>query len=87
MSMPMDEVVKEFKPSTHKDVPKHEVVPKEEVEKILKRYNTTYEQLPYILTTDPVVVELQAKPGDLIRIARESRTAGSSVYFRLVIEG
>ena len=83
----MTEVVKEFKPSAHRDVPKHEIVPKDEVEGVLKKYNATYEQLPYILTTDPVVLELQAKPGDLIRISRESKTAGSSVYFRLVVEG
>jgi len=83
----MAEVVKEFRPSAHRDVPKHEIVPKEEVEGVLKKYNATFEQLPYILTTDPVVLELQAKPGDLIRIGRESKTAGSSVYYRLVVEG
>jgi len=81
------EIVKEFKPSAHRDVPKHEIVPKEEVEGILKKNNATFEQLPYILTTDPVVLELQGKPGDLIKITRESRTAGSSVYYRLVVEG
>ena len=83
----MAEVVKEFKPSAHRDVPKHEIVPKEEVDGVLKGYNATFEQLPYILTTDPVVLELLAKPGDLIRISRESKTAGSSVYYRLVVEG
>jgi DNA-directed RNA polymerase subunit H len=83
----LSEVVKEVKPLAHRDVPKHEIVPKDEVEGILKRYNATYEQMPYILTTDPVIVELQAKPGDLIKITRESRTAGTSVYYRLVVEG
>ena len=83
----MAEIVKEFKPSAHRDVPKHEIVPKEEVDSILKSYNATYEQFPFILTTDPVVLELQAKPGDLIKITRDSKTAGSSVYFRLVVEG
>jgi DNA-directed RNA polymerase subunit H len=81
------EVVKEVKPSAHRDVPKHEIVPKDEVEGILKRYNATFEQFPYILTTDPVVLELQGKPGDLIKIGRDSKTAGSSVYYRLVVEG
>jgi DNA-directed RNA polymerase subunit H len=85
--MSLAEVVKEFKPSTHKDVPRHEIVPKDEVEGILKKHNATYEQLPYVLMTDPVVLELQGKPGDLIRITRESKTAGSSVYYRLIVEG
>lgn len=83
----MSEEPREFRPSAHRDVPPHEVVPKEMVESILKKYNATFEQLPYILSTDPVVLELQAKPGDLIKITRNSRTAGTSVYYRLVVEG
>ncbi|MEM0116850.1 MAG: DNA-directed RNA polymerase subunit H [Conexivisphaerales archaeon] len=78
---------KEFKVSKHIFVPKHEIVPKEEVPKILAKYNATPEQLPYILTTDPNVVELGAKPGDVIKITRKSETAGETEYYRLVVEG
>jgi len=78
---------KEFKASKHVFVPKHEIVPKEEIPEILARYHATLEQLPYILTTDPNVVELGAKPGDVIKITRKSETAGVTEYYRLVVEG
>ncbi|MEM0074816.1 MAG: DNA-directed RNA polymerase subunit H [Conexivisphaerales archaeon] len=77
----------EFKVSKHIFVPKHEIVQPGEVPEILRKYNATLEQLPYILTTDPNVVELQAKPGDVIKITRKSETAGTTVYYRLVVEG
>ncbi|MCP8307692.1 MAG: DNA-directed RNA polymerase subunit H [archaeon] len=71
----------------HIFVPKHEVLTPEEVKEVLKRYNAKPEQFPYILSTDPVVKEIGAKPGDLIKIIRKSETAGEAVYFRYVVEG
>jgi DNA-directed RNA polymerase subunit H len=78
---------KAFKVTDHIYVPKHEILSKEEAKKIIRRYNATLEQLPYILSTDPVVVEIGAKPGDIIKITRKSETAGEAVYYRLVVEG
>jgi DNA-directed RNA polymerase subunit H (RpoH/RPB5) len=33
------------------------------------------------------VIELKAKPGDLIKIIRKSDAAKESIYYRVVIEG
>lgn len=78
---------KVFKVIDHIYVPKHEILSKEEARKIIRRYNAILGQLPYILSTDPVAVEIGAKPGDVIKITRKSETAGEAIYYRLVVEG
>lgn len=58
---------------------------KEEAEELLKTLGIKKEQLPKIKRDDPIVKEIGAKPGDIIKITRESLTAGKSVFYRLVI--
>lgn len=53
---------------------------------MVARFNATPAQFPYMLATDPVAKEIGAKPGDFVRITRKSETAGSSVYYRYVVE-
>jgi len=72
---------------SHKLVPEHKVLSEKEKEELLKRYGITLRQLPRILASDPVVKELGAKPGDVIRIRRKSPTAGESIYYRVVVRG
>jgi DNA-directed RNA polymerase subunit H len=78
--------VEQFKVSTHFLVPKHELLSKEEAIEITKKYNASLSQFPYILSSDPMAKEIGAKPGDLIKITRRSETAGSTVYYRYVVE-
>ncbi|MFI5404760.1 MAG: DNA-directed RNA polymerase subunit H [Candidatus Gagatemarchaeaceae archaeon] len=81
-----EEEVPSFKVSTHFLVPKHELLTKEEAGKVLGTYNSTPSQFPYILMTDPIAKETGARPGDFIKITRRSETAGSSIYYRYVVE-
>ena len=67
-------------------VPKHEIVPEEEVEKILRALGIKKHQLPKIKRTDPIIQEIGAKPGDVIKITRDSLTAKKAVVYRVVIE-
>ncbi len=75
-------VLKRF--SNHFLVPKHEIVPKERVQELLDEIGETIDSLPKILVDDPPVAEIKAERGDVIRIIRESPTAGRTIYFRVV---
>jgi len=70
----------------HELVPKHEIVDEEEVAELLDTYKIKKEQLPKIKLSDPVIKEIKADVGDVVRIRRESRTAGKALSYRLVIE-
>lgn len=71
----------------HELVPKHIVLNEKEKEEVLKKYRVTLKQLPRILSSDPVVKAIGAKPGDIIKIIRKSPVAGESVYYRVVVKG
>jgi len=67
-------------------VPKHEVLSQKEVENVMKEYEISTDQLPKILINDPCVKLIGAKVGDIIKIERESQTAGVSVIYRRVVD-
>ena len=69
----------------HKLVPEHVIISEKEVKEVLKNYNITKGQLPKILLTDPVVKMIKAESGDVLKITRDSKTAGKSVFYRVVI--
>jgi len=66
-------------------VPKHSILSKKEYEKFLADFNKTPHQLPQIPLIDPCAKAIGAKAGDIIKIERESPTAGTSIYYRLVV--
>ena len=69
----------------HELVPKHEIMSKKEIKATLEKYNITKGQLPKIMSNDPVVKRIKANSGDVIRITRTSKTAGESVFYRVVV--
>ncbi len=76
---------REFKPLEHKLVPRHEIINEEELKKILAEYEIEKEQMPKIRVLDPAAVSIKAKVGDVVRVTRDSPTAGKAVFYRLVI--
>lgn len=68
----------------HELVPKHIILNEEEKKEVLKNLQIESQQLPKILTIDPVVKEIDAKEGDILKIIRKSPTAGESIYYRIV---
>ena len=71
----------------HMLVPEHSKLTKKEIQELLEKYNLSLNELPKIVLTDPAITNLNAKSGDVIRITRDSPTAGISIYYRVVING
>ena len=70
----------------HIDVPKHEVMTIKEAEGVLEKYHCKATDLPLIFVTDPAIIGIGVKPGDMIKVTRKSATAGESFYYRYVVE-
>jgi len=70
----------------HVYIPKHEIMTKKEAEEVLKKFNCKPSELPLIYVNDPAIIVLGVKPGDMIKISRNSNTAGESIYYRYVVE-
>ena len=68
----------------HMLVPKHEIMTEEEISEEFSDVDYDFKDLPKIRADDPVVKAIEAKPGDILRITRESQTAGVFVTYRIV---
>lgn len=74
-----------FDVSTHMLVPKHELVTDAEGKGLLEYYSAKPGDFPKILVTDPAIRHLSVKEGDIIRITRDSATAGTAIFYRIVV--
>jgi DNA-directed RNA polymerase subunit H len=70
---------------THDLMPRHEKLTEAEAQQILDRYHVSPLELPKISKKDPGITHLDVKTGDIIKITRASDTAGSAIYYRVVI--
>jgi len=70
----------------HVLVPKHEKCSESEKKSILNMYKIELKDLPKISQNDAALYDFDVKPGDLIKITRESATAGKSIFYRVVID-
>jgi len=70
----------------HKLVPKHEILTPKEREQMLAQYKIQPYQLLQINVSDPTVKAIGAKPGDILRIIRDSPTAGTHIAYRYVVQ-
>ncbi|HEY9703076.1 MAG TPA: DNA-directed RNA polymerase subunit H [Allocoleopsis sp.] len=72
--------------SNHILVPKHEKCSETEKKAVLKKYNVDLKDLPKISINDAAIVDMNLEPGDLVKITRNSKTAGETIFYRVVIE-
>jgi DNA-directed RNA polymerase subunit H len=80
----VSEGVSTFVVSDHILVPKHELCTEEEKRKIFTDYKAQAFQFPRITAQDPAIRHLGVKIGDLIKITRNSETAGIATFYRIV---
>ena len=70
----------------HEAVPTHEKMDEDEVEEVLEKFDTKKDKLPKIERTDAALKQMDVEEGDVIRIERESPTAGKTTYYRIVVD-
>ena len=73
-----------FDIQNHMLVPKHEIMTEDEILDEFSDVDYDFKDLPIIKSEDPVVKVINAKTGDVLRITRESQTAGVFVTYRIV---
>ncbi len=66
-------------------IPKHIKLSEKEKKELFEKYGISLKELPKIKLDDPAIVSLKVKAGDVIKIIRQSPTAGESMFYRGVI--
>ncbi len=69
----------------HVLMPEHSKLNDKEKKDLFEKYGVSLKELPKILITDPAIQKLTPKQGDIIKITRQSPTAGETVFYRGVI--
>ena len=73
-----------FNITQHEIVPRHILLGEEDAKKVLNEFQATKQQLPKLLSTDPVAKYYGMKSGDICKIIRHSPMTGESFYYRMV---
>jgi DNA-directed RNA polymerase subunit H len=76
---------KEYDIKKHVLVPKHVKISEKDKKALLEKYKISSFDLPLIKKNDPAIEDLDAQPGDIIKIVRKSATAGEAVFYRCVV--
>jgi DNA-directed RNA polymerases I, II, and III subunit RPABC1 len=75
-----------FNKTKHSWVPMHRVLSPREKREVLEELKIRPESLPKILKNDVMARYLGARQDDVIEIIRASKTAGESIYYRIVVD-
>ncbi len=82
--MPKKPVLPPIDVRDHSLVPRHEKMSDTETQELFERLQVAPKGMPRISPADPAIKHLEPKIGDVIKITRNSYTAGTAVYYRVV---
>lgn len=71
----------------HVLIPKHKKISDKEKKELLDNYKITINELPVILKSDIALIGMELQAGDVVKIERDSPTAGKTIFYRGVIDG
>jgi len=74
-----------FDVTKHELVPKHSKLTEKERKELFEKYAIDMPNLPRIFKSDPAILALDVKDGDIVKISRKSPTAGETVFYRRVV--
>lgn len=66
----------------HKLVPEHSKLSERDKKKLFEDLEIEFEHLPKISIKDPGIAHLDVKQGDIVKIKRQSLTAGQTIFYR-----
>jgi len=69
----------------HELVPEHKLLSADEKKKVLQKFRVADDCLPRIHLSDPAIIGLSAKIGDLVQIKRKE-ASGESDHYRVVVK-
>ena len=70
----------------HYLVPEHVLIREEKVGELMSELGIKKDALPKISKGDAAIKHLKPKMGDVVKIIRDSPTAGQAVYYRRVVK-
>lgn len=74
-----------FDVTKHVLVPKHSKVSEKERKELFEKYSMDFDNLPRIHRNDPSILHLDVKEEDVVKVERNSPTAGKVTFYRRVV--
>ena len=71
----------------HNLIPEHVLLSDKEKQKVLEKYNAKSGRLPKILLSDPAILHMNPKVGDVVKIIRKGYNDNESIFYRVVTYG
>jgi DNA-directed RNA polymerase subunit H len=78
-------MAKSFDLKKHVLVPKQSKLSEKDKKELLEKYKISVFDLPLISIKDTAIKGLDVKAGDVVKIVRQSPTAGESIFYRSVV--